>query len=436
MKRLFPYILTICAAVLTAPAITDAETITDKALIEAFRQNPYRAAAGHAPYEEPSAQTYSAAPKGYRAFYISHYGRHGSRFQSSENVFESICPILDELKEEGLLTPCGDTLRMELHQMWKEHEKQMYGMLTHRGRREHQGIAERMYRRNPEVFEQKDRKAVSCRSTVVTRCVESMGNFAMTIGRLSPALDISMETDLLTGRTEGAPSHGDIRKHSKKAEEALFEKAGTIPTLASRLFTDPAEAAEHIKDGNVGKYLFNVFRAAAGAACLDMEFDPLRFFTPEELLICNRIRNIHFCSSYGCFGPTRDIAVGHARPYVALLIDEADRAIAGDGHCAHLRFAHDKQVGNILSLFDLDNYNVYTPTDQSHNHQAAWKYISMAVNLQLVFYSDGKGDILVKCLCNEKETAIPALNAVNGVYYRWSDLKEHLLRRIGTRQIS
>lgn len=421
------------AAICLVSISTHAENISDKQLIEAFRQNPYRAAAGHTPYEAPADAVYTNAPKGYKAFYISHFGRHGSRFQSSETVYSNVCPILDSLHALNLLTPCGDTLRTELQQIWDAHKNQMCGMLTVKGGREHQGIAERMCSRNPEIFRQKDRNQVSCRSTVVTRCVESMAYFATAVKGFSPDVKITMEVDLLTGRTEGAPGSKVIRAHSGPAEAALLKEAGNMPTLAERLFTDTSKAAAVTPEGNIGQFLFNVFKAAAGAGCLDKTYDPLRFFTPEELLACNKIRNIHFASSYGCFGPTRDIAVGHAYPYARLIIDEAEAAIAGNGHCADLRFAHDKQVGPMLLLLNLDNYNIYTPTDQSHNYQAAWKYLSMGVNLQMVFYRNKQGEILVKFLCNERETALPSLNAVKEYYYKWEDVRSHILNRIGNK---
>ena len=87
----------------------------------------------------------------------------------------------------------------------------------------------------------------------------------------------------------------------------------------------------------------------------------------------------------------------------------------------------------MLSLMDLENYNVYTPTDQSHNHMAAWKYLSMTVNLQMVFYQNNKSDVLVKFLCNERETTIPSLNAINGYYYKWDEVRSHILNRIGNK---
>lgn len=430
MKKHLFSLLTIVVGILATSIQAHSQVITDQELIEAFKENPYRASAGHTPYEAPENAIYTSAPKGYKAFYISHLGRHGSRFQGAESIFSDVCVVMDKLHEQGLLTAQGDSLRMELQSMWDVHKEQMCGMLTQKGVKEHRGIAERMCNRNPEVFKQKDKNIVSCRSTVVTRCVESMYNFAMTVKAYNPALEIETNTDLLTGRTQNAPDQSKIRAHSGPAEKAMLAAADNMPTLAARLISDPTAATAFVPKEDLGAFLFNMFKAAAAAGCLDQDFHPLRFFTTEELLTCNKIRNIHFCSSYGCFGPTRDIAVGHSYPYAQLIIKEAEEAISGNGHCADLRFAHDKQVGPFLSLLDLEAYSVYTPTDQSHNYLAAWKHLSMAVNVQMIFYRNKNNDVLVKFLCNEKETKIPSLKEVHGCYYRWDDVREHIMNRI------
>lgn len=48
----------------------------------------------------------------------------------------------------------------------------------------------------------------------------------------------------------------------------------------------------------------------------------------------------------------------------------------------------------------------------------------MGASLQLVFYRNDAGDVLVKVLVNEKEATLP-LTSVSGPYYRWSDFKAH-----------
>jgi len=53
--------------------------------------------------------------------------------------------------------------------------------------------------------------------------------------------------------------------------------------------------------------------------------------------------------------------------------------------------------------------------------------VPMGSNLQMVFYHNDSGDVLVKMLYNEKETTIKAVPSAYGPYYRWSTLREYLL---------
>jgi hypothetical protein len=51
----------------------------------------------------------------------------------------------------------------------------------------------------------------------------------------------------------------------------------------------------------------------------------------------------------------------------------------------------------------------------------------MGANLQMIFYKNRGGDVLVKLMHNENETVIPALDTFYGPYYKLSDLREYLL---------
>jgi hypothetical protein len=68
-------------------------------------------------------------------------------------------------------------------------------------------------------------------------------------------------------------------------------------------------------------------------------------------------------------------------------------------------------------------------TPENHERWKSGNEVSMASNIQWVFYRNRKGDILVKFIYNERERTIPALEAVNGVYYHWSEDRPYLLGR-------
>ena len=123
-------------------------------------------------------ESYTPAPKGYKPFYISHYGRHGSRYLIGDNDYLTIMETLAKADSVGFLTETGKDVRKRLDIVWKDAEGQG-GELTPMGYRQHRGIADRMYHNFPEVF--KGQRQISARSTVVVRCVLSMTAFCETL---------------------------------------------------------------------------------------------------------------------------------------------------------------------------------------------------------------------------------------------------------------
>ena len=101
----------------------------------------------------------TAAPKGYRPFYISHYGRHGSRYHFLPYFFGTLEANLHHADSLDNLTPDGSLLLRQVDSILVEHDE-MLGNLTARGQREHKLIAERMSDRFPAVFNDKERNLV------------------------------------------------------------------------------------------------------------------------------------------------------------------------------------------------------------------------------------------------------------------------------------
>ena len=55
---------------------------------------------------------------------------------------------------------------------------------------------------------------------------------------------------------------------------------------------------------------------------------------------------------------------------------------------------------------------------------ANYRISPMGGNIQIIFYKNRKGDVLVKFLLNENEVGIPAVTQVYP-YYRWEDVKAY-----------
>ena len=69
-------------------------------------REPELATAHYLLYQAP-AEKLTPSPKGYRPFYLSHYGRHGSRWLIGPTVYSKPCGLMHSEDEAGNLTALG-----------------------------------------------------------------------------------------------------------------------------------------------------------------------------------------------------------------------------------------------------------------------------------------------------------------------------------------
>ena len=92
----------------------------------------------------------------------------------------------------------------------------------------------------------------------------------------------------------------------------------------------------------------------------------------------------------------------------------------------------------LACLMELDSVN-YSCDDLEtlHEHWQDYNIIPKACNIQMVFYrpvgttGNDADKILVKVLFNEHEATLP-IQAVDGPYYRWTDLRQYYNRKLAT----
>ena len=401
---------------------------------ELVEQNPYLTAGVHHPYITSEIHD-TPAPKGFKPFYVTHYGRHGSRYQTSDRFYRKNTPWLVELGQKGLLTTKGEKLRDEMIWLQQEH-KGVEGTLTARGGFEQQGLAERLYDRCPEIFRQKDRKVVTSRSTNVHRVIQSMGNFNMGLKGRQPDLQMS----ILTG-----DRYWDVLCHSTKDIERP-EKARMKEVLDSLyevyqaqlhpedFFTD-LSAVKELTGKTAAQFEYNLFVAVHILKTMDdtQGHDPLALFSTDDLVACGRLYNCELItwfihSKEG--GICLDTTVG--RPIIRDMLRTADAAIAGNDHCADLRFGHDSGVAPLLCMLQVGDYAKDLHIWEAPDEWPAYRNLCMCTNVQLLFYRNRKGEVLVKVLHNEQEVLVgPSCPVYSGPYYRWEDFRAYLESRLG-----
>lgn len=380
------------------------------------------------PYDfvfSPSADT--PAPAGYKPFYISHYGRHGSRSDSKsvEERAEKVKGILLRAAQSGALSAEGAALASELDEVIACTDS-MYGRLTSRGRREHAAIAGRMCERFPEVFSGKGRK-VDVISSEYPRCLVSMASFTNRLCEEYPDLEVSQ--DCGSRIQEIVMNHHDTltRRRAKEIQDSLFSAATPdYGVMLRSLFTDPAVASELVKDP--AAFARHIWYSARVAASFDLPPDLYKHLPLDVRYAFSEANR-----AYIYFLECNSLQYGHLRVasvenLATHFVETADDAISTGTCCANLRFGHDWPLLAISSRFGIEGVGERYDLDGVLKHFVATDYSPLAGNLQLVFYRSHKAadPVLVKVLLNEKERRINGIEPVSGPYYRWKDVRSKI----------
>ena len=375
-------------------------------------------------------ESYTPAPKGYKPFYISHYGRHGSRYLIGDNDYLTIMETLAKADSVGFLTETGKDVRKRLDIVWKDAEGQG-GELTPMGYRQHRGIADRMYHNFPEVF--KGQRQISARSTVVVRCVLSMTAFCETLKGLNPKLEFTYVSGerymryLNHWNKEAREFTSD--QSAWRADYRQFRKEHIRPErLMKLLFTNQNYVKQHI---NAEDLMMGLYWVASDMQNTELDLSFYDLFEKEELFNIWQVINY---GHYVCNGTCpwgKEIVQRTFIPLLENILNSADEAINNTSVAATLRFGHDGNVMPLTGLLQLEN--CYNEENNSADFYKVWsdfKIVPMAANVQMIFFrKDKSDDILVKFMLNEKEVSIPLESDVKP-YYHWKDVEKFYRNKI------
>ena len=182
-------ILIICQLTLLSPLL-HAQTVKDL-----IAEKPAYASCNYNTYPDSIPDNLTPSPSGKRPFYLSHYGRHGSRYISNRSGYDIPYRMMQHADSVDELTQTGRRVLQEIQTIMDDTEDR-WGELTSYGKEQHRKIGRRMAERFPEIFCPGARvKAVS---TVVPRCIESMGTAITEMLQVEPTLQVSMEASKRT----------------------------------------------------------------------------------------------------------------------------------------------------------------------------------------------------------------------------------------------
>ena len=381
----------------------------------------------------PTVETkQTPAPKGYKPFYVSHYGRHGSRYLLSDRDYQWIIQLMEKAEIVNGLTPLGHDVLKRLNMVWEEAQGRA-GDLTPLGVRQHQGIAERMSKNFPEVF--RGKRHVSARSTVVYRCAMSMVAFGDRLKQLNPQLDMSYEmSEKYMSCLNYHSARSNAFTHGKKGpwveEYRKFEEAQVHPDrLVSTLFSN----ADFIRcEVNPSELMWGLYWIAVDMQDMETPVSFFDLFTAKEMFDLWQCVNYRFYMGNANPLASNGIVMANAKSLVENILESADAAIKDRSIAATLRFGHDGNVIPLLALLQIENFDVAVAGPaEVYKHWCDFKATPMASNVQIVFFENKAGDILVKFMHNENEVHVP-VKTDQWPFYHWNDVKEYYQKRLST----
>ncbi len=380
-------------------------------------------AANHRAYPEPDFKQ-TAPPAGFMPFYLSHYARHGSRYRVNPDDYKKPRAILKEAKKDGVLTELGKKT-FKIVDSLSRMAQDRYGELTPLGVRQHKGIAQRMFRNFPEVFQGKAK--VDARSTVVIRCILSMMAECEALQALNPKLDFKNDAsfaDMYYMNYNDESFAKERKSEAVLAAKTDFRKKHLhSQRLMKVLFTDENYVRWKVDADMLMSYLFEL---ATNMQSHDTGMELYSLFTKEECYEMWLLSNWDWYVSYGPAPLTNGRMPYLESNLLENILNTADSCIAGKGNGATLRFGHESCVLPLACLMELDSC-AYVTTDYEKlaNHWRNYRIFPMACNIQFVFYRKKNSDeVLVKVLLNEKETRLP-LKSNMAPYYNWKEVEAY-----------
>ncbi len=396
---------------------------------ELFAKNLKVSASNSYAYPSADLPKLTPAPKGYKPFYIDHYGRHGSRWLVSTKQYSIPVEQLAIAERNGKLTERGKELLSVLREM-KDDSNNRLGDLTDLGAEQHRGIAQRMYRNFPAVFA--DSASIDARATVVIRCVLSMENELQELRMLNPKLKIFH--DASQADMHYMNYNDTVVRNKRKFVDNTVAKFGENKVnpdyMLGKLFTDMKFAHDSIDAKTLITNLFDVI----GNMQSHKKYENISFFdifSQDEIYGLWESGNV-FWYLYSGASPLTNGRMPYSQANLLRnMIESADNAIATGKNGAALRFGHEVCLTPLACLMELNNCGaVVDNLDELGDKWQDYKIFPMGCNIQMIFYrKPGNKDILVKVLLNEHEAKLPIATNM-APYYHWDELKAYYLNKL------
>lgn len=303
------------------------------------------------------------------------------------------------------------------------------GELSDKGAVQHRAIGRRMAQNYPEIFTAGAN--VDAKATVVIRCILSMLNGLEGIQSVAPDVNVCSDAsyaDMYFMNYDDKPAWKIHARADSTVLRDYRKRNVAADGYLSRLVTDEKFARDSVAPGLM-PYLYWVLantQSHTGQPWILPEV-----FSVDEVRQAWRQDNgmwvLHSINS-----PLTDNRMPLIqRNLLRNMIESTDTAALSATPGANLRYGHDGILLNLITLLDLNGLGQEFASIEEAEEAGLRSYelIPMAGNVQLVFYRNDAGHILVKALLNEREATLPG-TSVDGPYYDWSTLRKYYLDKL------
>jgi hypothetical protein len=385
---------------------------------------------------------YSAAPENYTLVYTELLARHGSRALSSPKYDDISLKIWQAAKEQHALTPLGEKLGAEIERLMAANVKMGYGNLSVLGNQEQIHIGERMAQRNTNLFSQavQNKQQITFEYSGEDRAKDSGLAFVQGLKNVNPNLaplisePVKNKAQLYFHKQDSNKDYQNYVEENSQLRAAidhLFDQPKTHQVareMLERVYT-PA-FVDQLAQGKlsfvkVGKkkptvyndveaaiQLFNLYLIAPGLAdeAGTQPWSFTQFITPEESQWMSYVLDGEDFYEKGPSFSDTNITYKMA----SVLEDDFFNEIKGvqDGtntKAAKIRFAHAETIIPFAAQMQLKGSEKGVSRDTGYTLQSSsWRggWVSpYGANIQWDVYKNQAGNLLVKMLYNEKETA-------------------------------
>lgn len=417
-KVLISYFLTVCTMGLCLA----------QGPIDAIGQDSHKAAGSFYVYDYKEVPALTPAPEGYKPFYISHFGRHGARYCTSE--YDALYGWFAKAAEGGCLTDEGKAF-FSRYENYYQKVRYCRGNLTGIGKDQHRSIGRHMYQRFPEVFEGPTH--VDAVSTESPRVIMSMWSCLSGLQALDKDIDFNADASakyapwLQPSLSTNPYLVKDGFKAGKEADEKYkeyFEQTVPWKEIAERFFTS-ADVLKDVLGISPEKFIEYFHGVVTCTQCIDHDREIFNdVFSKEELLQIWKGTSAGYFLAVARYEGSQSLTLDYAAFTLGQIIEAADADIVSGSTQLRLRFGHDSGIAPLMTILDVNGCGRATASFEESLDIFPSYNIPMGASLQLVFYRNDAGNVLVKVLVNEQEAVLP-LTAVCGPYYSWADFKAH-----------